>query len=157
MTCLSARLLLIPLVCALMAQHSCSLPELQLKRTLEKLALPKVTCYVRRIKAVFGPMVKSNIHVKGKNVLKSSSATSMAKRYQSKQIVWLVYFKHLHGAQRYQHHILFCCSFLSPQTSQGPQSLCLILKSPVEWGWPEIKTVASHSSVDMTAAMPRLR
>lgn len=90
MNCHSARLLLIPLVCVVMAQHCCSFPELQLKRTLEQLALPRVTCYVRRIKAVFGPMVQSNIHVKGKNVLKASNATSMAKtsgHYQSKLIV----------------------------------------------------------------------
>lgn len=80
MNCHSARLLLIPLVCALMAQHCCSFPEVQLKRTLEQLALPRVTCYVRRIKAVFGPMVKSNIHVKGKNLLKYPNATSVAKR-----------------------------------------------------------------------------
>lgn len=31
----------------------------------EQLALPKVICSVRRMRAAFGPMVKSNIHVKG--------------------------------------------------------------------------------------------
>lgn len=31
----------------------------------EQLALPRVTCSVRRMRAAFGPMVKSNIHVKG--------------------------------------------------------------------------------------------
>lgn len=122
MNCHSSRLLLIPLVCALMAQHCCSFPEPQLKRTLEQLALPRVTCYVRRIKAVFGPMVKSNIHVKGKNVFTSSNATSTAEtsgHYQSKVIVWplCVYSKHLHRAQPY--HVLFCCSFLVPSDITG--------------------------------------
>lgn len=37
-----------------------------MKRTPSEQALPRVTCSDGRIRAVFGPLVKSNIHVKGK-------------------------------------------------------------------------------------------
>lgn len=52
-----AKLCLIILLFAVTAQ-----PE---KTTPEQLALPSVSCSVGRIRAVFGPQVKSNIHVKG--------------------------------------------------------------------------------------------
>ncbi|XP_031176948.1 zona pellucida sperm-binding protein 4-like [Sander lucioperca] len=51
-----AKLCLIILLFAVTAQ-----PE---KTTPEQLALPSVSCSVGRIRAVFGPQVKSNIHVK---------------------------------------------------------------------------------------------
>lgn len=51
----------------------------------------------------------------------------------------------------------FGVCFWHPQTLQGPQSMCLILKIPVEWVWPGRKTKASHSSADMTAATLKLR
>ena len=39
-----------------------------MKKTAEQLVLPRVSCSGRRIKAAFGPLVKSNIHVGGKTV-----------------------------------------------------------------------------------------
>lgn len=48
----------------------------QVKRTPEQLALPRVTCAARRMRAVFGPKVKSNIHVRGKTVLFGANCLS---------------------------------------------------------------------------------
>ncbi|XP_051243978.1 zona pellucida sperm-binding protein 4-like [Dicentrarchus labrax] len=48
---------------ALMAPHCCCFSTVLMKRTPEQLALPRVTCSARRIRAVFDPLVKSNIHV----------------------------------------------------------------------------------------------
>ncbi|XP_070780092.1 zona pellucida sperm-binding protein 4-like [Enoplosus armatus] len=59
-----AKLYLISFIFALVAQHCGSLPTVQMKKAPEQLALPRVTCSARRIRAVFGPLVKSNIHVK---------------------------------------------------------------------------------------------
>uniref|UniRef100_UPI0037E8590E zona pellucida sperm-binding protein 4-like n=1 Tax=Semicossyphus pulcher TaxID=241346 RepID=UPI0037E8590E len=47
-----------------MAQHCWCLSAVQVKKTPEQLALPRVSCSGRRIKAVFGSLVKSNVHVK---------------------------------------------------------------------------------------------
>ncbi|KAG7216212.1 hypothetical protein INR49_029061, partial [Caranx melampygus] len=54
---------LISMVIALVAQHCCSVSPVQRRKTPE-LALPRVTCSARKIKAVFGPLVKNNIHVR---------------------------------------------------------------------------------------------
>lgn len=59
---LCARVFLI----ALVELHCCSAFEVQMKETFEQLALPRVTCYDHKIEAVFGPMVKTNVHVQGK-------------------------------------------------------------------------------------------
>ncbi|XP_023287370.1 zona pellucida sperm-binding protein 4-like [Seriola lalandi dorsalis] len=56
------KLCLIPAVFALLAQRCCCLTAVHRKKTPE-LALPRVTCSARRIKAVFGPLVK-NIRVR---------------------------------------------------------------------------------------------
>lgn len=61
-----ARLILIALVSALMVQHCWAFSAAQMKKALEHLALPRVNCSARSIKAIFAPLVKSNIHVKGK-------------------------------------------------------------------------------------------
>ncbi|XP_034567101.1 zona pellucida sperm-binding protein 4-like [Notolabrus celidotus] len=45
-------------------QHCVCVSAEQVKRSPEQLALPRVTCSVRRIRAVFGSLVKSNVHVK---------------------------------------------------------------------------------------------
>ncbi|XP_074511606.1 zona pellucida sperm-binding protein 4-like [Sebastes fasciatus] len=55
-----AKLCLIALIFAVMAQHCWCFS----KKTPEQLVLPRVTCSGRRMRAVFGPLVKSNIHVK---------------------------------------------------------------------------------------------
>lgn len=60
------RVLLIVLVHAFMEQHRCSSFQVQMKGTFEQLALPRVTCYDHKIEAVFGPMVKTNVHIQGK-------------------------------------------------------------------------------------------
>lgn len=60
------RPILIASVFALITQHCWGFSATQMKKPLEHLALPRVTCSARRIKAIFGPLVKSNIHVKGK-------------------------------------------------------------------------------------------
>ncbi|XP_037332388.2 zona pellucida sperm-binding protein 4-like [Pungitius pungitius] len=52
------------LVVALVAQHCCCFSAVQVETTPAQLAVPKVSCFHRRIRAVFGPLVKSNIHVK---------------------------------------------------------------------------------------------
>ncbi|KAF1379165.1 hypothetical protein PFLUV_G00173240 [Perca fluviatilis] len=52
-----AKLCLIILIFAVTAQPKKTTP-------LEQLALPSVSCSARRLRAVFGPQVKSNIHVK---------------------------------------------------------------------------------------------
>ncbi|XP_035510437.1 zona pellucida sperm-binding protein 4-like [Morone saxatilis] len=52
---------LLSFMLALMAPHCFS--TVLMKRTPEQLALPRVTCSARRIRAVFDPLVKSNIHV----------------------------------------------------------------------------------------------
>uniref|UniRef100_A0A671UMC5 Zona pellucida sperm-binding protein 4-like n=1 Tax=Sparus aurata TaxID=8175 RepID=A0A671UMC5_SPAAU len=44
--------------------HQCGCLTGQVRKTPEQLALPRVTCSPRKIRAVFGPLVKSNIHVK---------------------------------------------------------------------------------------------
>ncbi|XP_054463925.1 zona pellucida sperm-binding protein 4-like [Anoplopoma fimbria] len=54
---------LVALVVAL-AQHCCCSSNVQVKKTPGQLAMPNVTCSDRRIRAAFGPLVKSNIHVK---------------------------------------------------------------------------------------------
>ncbi|XP_045928828.1 zona pellucida sperm-binding protein 4-like [Micropterus dolomieu] len=54
----------ISLIFALMAQHRWCFSTVQMKRTPSEQALPRVTCSDGRIRAVFGPLVKSNIHVK---------------------------------------------------------------------------------------------
>ncbi|XP_040918237.1 zona pellucida sperm-binding protein 4-like [Toxotes jaculatrix] len=58
---------LISLVFALAGQHCWCFSTVPMKKTPEqkraRLALPRVTCSARRIKAVFGPLVKNNIHV----------------------------------------------------------------------------------------------
>lgn len=46
--------------------HQCGCLTGQVRKTPEQLALPRVTCSPRKIRAVFGPLVKSSIHVKGK-------------------------------------------------------------------------------------------
>ncbi|XP_074552954.1 zona pellucida sperm-binding protein 4-like isoform X2 [Halichoeres trimaculatus] len=47
-----------------MAQHCWCLTAAQVKKTHEQLALPRVSCSVRRIRAVFGSLVQSNVHVR---------------------------------------------------------------------------------------------
>ncbi|XP_059204424.1 zona pellucida sperm-binding protein 4-like [Centropristis striata] len=59
-----AKLGLITLVVVAMVQPCWCLSAGQKKKRAEQLALPTVSCSARRIKAVFGPLVKSNIHVK---------------------------------------------------------------------------------------------
>ncbi|XP_042361429.1 zona pellucida sperm-binding protein 4-like [Plectropomus leopardus] len=60
-----AKLCLISLLFAVIAEPCwCFSTVKQVKKTPEQLALPRVTCSVRRMRAVFGPLVKSNIHVK---------------------------------------------------------------------------------------------
>ncbi|XP_034448998.1 zona pellucida sperm-binding protein 4-like [Hippoglossus hippoglossus] len=52
---------------ALVAQHCCCLSGVQVEKTPEQrklLVLPRVTCSVWRIKAVFAPLVRNNIHVR---------------------------------------------------------------------------------------------
>lgn len=65
MTCLCARVLLTVLVLSLVERNHSSF-QVQMKGTFEQLALPRVTCYDHRFEAVFGPMVRSNVHVQGK-------------------------------------------------------------------------------------------
>lgn len=57
------------LVLILMAQRCCCVSSFQGKeKRLQnaQLALPAVTCSVRGIKAVFGPLVTNKLHVRGK-------------------------------------------------------------------------------------------
>lgn len=66
----SAKFCLVSLIFVFTAQQCFS--TVQKRKTPEQrsqLALPRVTCSPRRIKAVFGPLVKSNIRVKGKIAL----------------------------------------------------------------------------------------
>ncbi|XP_044036668.1 zona pellucida sperm-binding protein 4-like [Siniperca chuatsi] len=58
-----AKLYLLSLSFAVMAQHCWCFSTVQMKKTPQQLVLPRVTCSARRIRAVFGPLVKSNIHV----------------------------------------------------------------------------------------------
>ncbi|XP_068192423.1 zona pellucida sperm-binding protein 4-like [Antennarius striatus] len=58
----STQLYSISLIFAVAAQNISSI--LKTKKTPEQLALPRVSCSSRGIRAVFGPLVKSNIHVK---------------------------------------------------------------------------------------------
>lgn len=65
----SAKRYWISLVFAFMAQHCWCFSAVQVKETPEQrpqLALPRVSCSARGIKAVFGPSVKNNLHVRGK-------------------------------------------------------------------------------------------
>ncbi|XP_041813234.1 zona pellucida sperm-binding protein 4-like [Chelmon rostratus] len=59
-----SKLCLIAVIFACLAQHCWCLSAVQVKTTPEQLALPRVTCSARRIRAVFGPLIKSNIRVK---------------------------------------------------------------------------------------------
>ncbi|XP_035472230.2 zona pellucida sperm-binding protein 4-like isoform X2 [Scophthalmus maximus] len=62
-----AKLCWVSLALALAAQHCWCLSAAPMKKTPDRrrqLALPRVTCAVRSIKAVFGPTVKRNIHVR---------------------------------------------------------------------------------------------
>nr|XP_040047043.1 zona pellucida sperm-binding protein 4-like isoform X1 [Gasterosteus aculeatus aculeatus] len=59
-----ANRFLTSLVVALVAQHCCCFSAVQVETTPAQPAMPKVSCFNRRIRAVFGPLVKSNIHVK---------------------------------------------------------------------------------------------
>ncbi|GAA6215546.1 zona pellucida sperm-binding protein 4-like [Lates japonicus] len=63
----SAKRYWISLVFAFMAQHCWCFSAVQVKETPEQrppLALPTVSCSARGIKAVFGPSVKNNLHVR---------------------------------------------------------------------------------------------
>lgn len=88
-----AKLYLISFIFACTAQHCWSFSTVRMKKTPEQLALPRVTCSARRIRAVFGPLVKSNIHVKGK--IAFSVATQPLKWLEidsvqsAKSIVWI--------------------------------------------------------------------
>lgn len=64
-----AKLCVISVIFVVMAQHSWSFSTVQVWKTPEQLVLPRVTCSARRLKAVFGPLVKSNIHVKGEIII----------------------------------------------------------------------------------------
>nr|XP_046272284.1 zona pellucida sperm-binding protein 4-like isoform X2 [Scatophagus argus] len=64
MNCHLAKLYLTCFMFAFMAQHCWCFTTAQTKKTTEQLALPRVTCSARRMKAVFSPLVKSNLHVK---------------------------------------------------------------------------------------------
>ncbi|CAB1449901.1 unnamed protein product [Pleuronectes platessa] len=57
------KLCWISLCVALVAQHSVQVEKSPEQRKL--LVLPRVTCSIRRIKAVFAPLVRNNIHVRG--------------------------------------------------------------------------------------------
>ncbi|KAK5856677.1 hypothetical protein PBY51_008258 [Eleginops maclovinus] len=59
------KLCLITLFFATMTQHCWCSSAIRLMETPEQL-LPSVTCSDRRIRAVFGPLVRSNVHVKDK-------------------------------------------------------------------------------------------
>ncbi|KAG8006419.1 Zona pellucida sperm-binding protein 4 [Nibea albiflora] len=59
-----AKLCLVSLIVGLVAPHCWCFSAVQVKKTTERLVIPKVTCSARRIRAVFGPLVSSNIHVK---------------------------------------------------------------------------------------------
>ncbi|XP_026201647.1 zona pellucida sperm-binding protein 4-like [Anabas testudineus] len=63
MKCPSAKLSLILLTFTLTAQHCSCFSDVQVKKTPE-LALPRVTCSARRIKAAFSALVNSNVHVR---------------------------------------------------------------------------------------------
>lgn len=65
MDCHCVKLCLVAFIVVFMA-HQCGCLTGQVRKTPEQLVLPRVTCSPRRIRAVFGPLVKSNIHVKGK-------------------------------------------------------------------------------------------
>ncbi|XP_068435626.1 zona pellucida sperm-binding protein 4-like [Clinocottus analis] len=51
-------------IVAVLAQHCWCFSPVQGEKTRAQLVMPEVTCFHRRIQAVFGPQVKSNIHVK---------------------------------------------------------------------------------------------
>ncbi|KAI3360133.1 hypothetical protein L3Q82_014447 [Scortum barcoo] len=55
------------LISFVMAQRCWSSSAVRVKETPERRALPRVTCTARRIGAVFGPLVQSNIHVKDRS------------------------------------------------------------------------------------------
>ncbi|XP_070837406.1 zona pellucida sperm-binding protein 4-like [Chaetodon trifascialis] len=59
-----SKLRMLSFLFACMAQHWWCLSAAQVKTTPEQLALPRVTCSAGRIRAVFGPLVKSNVRVK---------------------------------------------------------------------------------------------
>ncbi|XP_031726707.1 zona pellucida sperm-binding protein 4-like [Anarrhichthys ocellatus] len=59
-----ANRLLTTLVVAVVAQHCRCFSTVQVKKTPAQLAMPEVTCFSGRIRAVFGPQVKSNIHIR---------------------------------------------------------------------------------------------
>nr|XP_015800779.2 zona pellucida sperm-binding protein 4 [Nothobranchius furzeri] len=62
----SVRMRWICLLLVLMAQRCCSVSPVQKKKTpaqKSQLALPTVTCSVRGIRALFGPLVKNNLRV----------------------------------------------------------------------------------------------
>ncbi|KAK1877057.1 Zona pellucida sperm-binding protein 4 [Dissostichus eleginoides] len=58
------KLCWITLFFAMMTQHCWCSSAIRLKETSEELHVPRVTCSDRRIRAMFGPLVRSNVHVK---------------------------------------------------------------------------------------------
>ncbi|KAF3846785.1 hypothetical protein F7725_003863 [Dissostichus mawsoni] len=58
------KLCWITLFFAMMTQHCWCSSAIRLKETPEEQHVPRVTCSDRRIRAVFGPLVRSNVHVK---------------------------------------------------------------------------------------------
>lgn len=61
MNCVCVNLVLISSILLFVAQPCCCLSAAR----AEQRALPRVACSGRRMRAVFGPMVKANIHVQG--------------------------------------------------------------------------------------------
>ncbi|KAI4822314.1 hypothetical protein KUCAC02_007868 [Chaenocephalus aceratus] len=60
------KLCWITLFFAMMTQHCWCSSAIRLSQTPEEQHVPRVTCSDRRIRAVFGPLVRSNVHVKDK-------------------------------------------------------------------------------------------
>ena len=63
------KLCWITLFVAMMMQHCWCSSAIRLMETPEEQHVPRVTCSDRRIRAVFGPLVRSNVHVKGESAL----------------------------------------------------------------------------------------
>lgn len=127
MNCVCVNLVLISSILLFVAQPCCCLSAAR----AEQRALPRVACSGRRMRAVFGPMVKANIHVQG--------TYEAGKGFSFLSIAFVLY--------------CVCAVCLSFQISQGPESQCRCGRALVEWDWAERRTRASHSSADMTAAM----
>lgn len=97
---LCAKLFFIVLFSAFMEQHRVSSFQVEMKGRFEQLALPRVTCYDHKIEAVFGPMVKANIHVQGKETKQKNFKQSLL---QSK------YIKLLKGEEaNWQFYVRLC-------------------------------------------------